>query len=60
MGLKSHISCISNAFSSYRVYFSLKMSLTMMGLDPIHIVRALFNSTLEIPLVMSVAEYLKW
>ena len=43
MGLTSHISCIFDAFSSYRVYFSLITSLTMMVLFPVNLVRVLFS-----------------
>ena len=57
---KYHISFISDAFSSYRVSFSLMMSMAMMGLGPGHLVRALFHFPLEIPLVVSVAQDLKW
>ena len=60
MGLKIHISCISDPFSSYHVSFSSKMSLTMMDLGPGHMVRALFNFPLGIPLFVSVAQALKW
>ena len=42
MGLTSHISCVYDAFSSYHVSFSLMTSLTMMGLDPGHLVRSLY------------------
>ena len=43
MGLTSHLSCLSEVFSSYRVYFSSMMSLTMMGLGPGHLVRVLLH-----------------
>ena len=70
MGQTSHISCISDAFFSYRVYFyliyqkfyhstnyiSLMMIMKMMGLDPGPLVRAIFHFALEIPLVVSVAQ----
>ena len=56
MGLTSRISCISNAFSSYRVSFSSVMSLKMMGLGPGHLVRPPFLFSLEIMLVVSVVE----
>ena len=55
MGLMSHPSCVYDAFSSCRVSFSLMTSLTLMGLDPGHLVYALFHF-LEIPLVVSVAQ----
>ena len=58
MGLMSHLSCISNAFSSYRAYFSSVAILTMTGLGFGHLVRALLHFTLEILLVVAVAEYL--
>ena len=56
MGLTSHILCVYNDFSSYRVSFSLMMSLTMMGLGPGHLVRALFHFHLKNPLVVSVSQ----
>ena len=56
MGLASHISCISDAFSSYCVSFSSMTCLTMMGLGPGHLVRALFHLDLAIKLVVSVVE----
>ena len=46
MGLTSHLSCVYDAFSSYRVSFYLMMSLTMLGLVPGHLVHALFHSPL--------------
>ena len=55
MGLTSHISWVYETFSSYRVFFSLMTSLTMMGLDPGHLVRALFHF-LKILLIVSVAQ----
>ena len=69
MSLTSHISCLSDPFSSYRAHFSLiywncyhstnyissLMSLTMMGLDLGPLVRALFHFTLAILLVVLVA-----
>ena len=76
MGLTSHLYCLSDALSSYHVSFNLiylnwchltnyissTMSLTMMGMDPGLLVRALFYFTLantlvllENPLVVSVA-----
>ena len=54
MGLTSHLSCLSDVFSSYRVYFSLMTILTMMVLGPGHLLRALFHFPLKIPLVLSV------
>ena len=54
MGLTSHLSCAYDAFSSYHVFFPSMMGLTMMVLDPGHLVRALLNSPLKIPLVVSV------
>ena len=56
MDLMSHLSCVYNAFSSYRVYFSLITSLTMMGLGPGNMVRTLFHFPLKNPLVVSVAQ----
>ena len=58
MGLTNHLSCLSDAFSSYRVSFSLiylifSTNLTMMGLDPGPLVRLLV--VLVDPLVMPVA-----
>ena len=41
MGLMSHLSCVYYNFSSYHVSFSLMTSLTMIGLGPGHLVRAL-------------------
>ena len=61
MGLMSHLSCDYDAFSFYRVYFSLMRSLrmislmtslTMMVLGLGYLVRALFHF-LKIPLVVS-------
>ena len=60
MGLTSHLSCVYDAFFSYRVSFYLMTSLIMMGLEPVHLVRALFHFPLKIPLVLSVAQDLKW
>ena len=60
MGLTSHLSCISNTFSSYPFSFSLMTILTMMGLGQGHMLRALFHFPLEISLVVSVVEDLKW
>ena len=60
MGLTSNISCIYDPFSSYHVYFSLMTSLTMTGMVPGHLVRALFHFPMEIPLVVSVAEDLEF
>ena len=57
MVLMSHLSCVYNAFSSYRVYFSMTTSLAMMGLGPGHLVRAL-SHFLKILLVVPVAEIL--
>ena len=54
MGLTSHISCLSDVFSSYCVSFSLMTSLKMMVMGPGHLVRALFHFPLKIPLVVSV------
>ena len=54
MGLTNHISCVYDAFSSYTISFSLVMSLTTMGLSSGHLVRALFNFSLESMLVVSV------
>ena len=56
MVLKSNLSCISDAFSSYSVSFSLMKILTMMGIVTGNLVRALFQLALEIPLVVSGAE----
>ena len=56
MGLTSHLSCVYDAFSSYHVYFSLMASLTMMVLGPGHLVRALFQSSVKILLIVSVAQ----
>ena len=68
MGLMSLISCLSDTFSSYCVYFSLIMILTVMVLVPGHLVRALFHFPLKIPLVVSVkyfplivsVEFFRW
>ena len=60
MGLTSHLSCVYDDFSCYRVSFSSMTSLIMMGLGVSHLVRALFHFPLEIPLVVSVAQDLKW
>ena len=49
-----------DAFSSYRVSYSSMKSLRMMGLGPVHLVRALFHYPLASPLVVSVAPVLKW
>ena len=54
MGLTSRLSCVSNAFSSYCVSFSLITSLTMMVMGLVHLVRALFHFPLKIPLIVSV------
>ena len=56
MGLMSHLSCVYDTFSSYRVSFSSMTILTMMVLGPGHLVRALFHFSLKILLVMSVAK----
>ena len=56
MGLASHIFCVYDDFSSYRVSFSLMKSLTMMGMGAGNLVCALFQCALEITLVVSVAE----
>ena len=58
MGLKSHISCLSDTFSSYHVYFSLMMIMTIMVLGPGHMVRDLFHFLLKILLVVSVEYFL--
>ena len=58
--LRSHISCGYEAFYSYRISFSLITSLKMMGLGPGHLVQYLFRFSLEITLVVSLAQYLKW
>ena len=60
MVLMRHLSCILDAFYFYRVYFSSMTSLTMMGLGPGHLVRALLHFPLEITLVVSVDQDLKW
>ena len=60
MGMTINISCVYNAFSAYRVYFSLMTSLTIMVLGPVHLLRALFHFPLAILLVVSVAQDLKW
>ena len=52
--LTSHLSCLSDDFSSYRVSFSLMTSLTMMVLGLGNLVPALFHFPLKIPLVVSV------
>ena len=54
MGLMSHLTYVYVVFSSYRVSFSLMTSLTIKVLGPGHLVRALFNFPLKIPLVVSV------
>ena len=56
MGLMSHLSCVYNVFSSYRVYFSLITSLTMMILGPGNMVRTLFHFPMKNPLAVSVAQ----
>ena len=56
MGLMSHISCIYDDFSSYRVYFSVMTSLKMMVLVPGHLVRALFRFSMKILLIVSVSQ----
>ena len=56
MGLTSHLSCFYDAFSSYRVSFSLISSLAIMVLGPGHMVSALFHYPLKIPLVVGVAQ----
>ena len=58
MGLTSHLFCVYDALSSYCVYFSLMMSLTMMGLGLGHLVHALFHFPLKILFVVSVAQIL--
>ena len=54
MGLTNH-RFFGDAFYFYRVSFSLMMSLTMMGLGPGHLVRALFHFAMEILLAVLVA-----
>ena len=54
MGLTIHLYFIFDAFSFYRVSFSLMVSLKMMVLGPGHLVHALFHFALEIPLVVSI------
>ena len=54
IGLTSDLSCLSDTFSSYHVYFSLMMILTMMVLGLGHLIRALFHFSMEILLVVSV------
>ena len=56
MGPTSHISCVYDNFSSYRIYFSLMMSITMIGLGLGHMVHALFHLPLENLSVVSVAQ----
>ena len=65
MGLTSHFACVYEAFSFYRVYFSLMMSLTMissmtsltmMFLGPGYLVHALFHF-LKVFLVVSVDHF---
>ena len=51
MGLKSHLSCVYDDFSSYHIPFSSTTSLTMMGLGPGNLVRALFHFFWELHLV---------
>ena len=51
MGLTSHLSCVYNTFSYYRVSFSLMTSLTMMGMGPGHLVCALLLFPLKIRLL---------
>ena len=58
MGLTSHISCVYDAFSSYRVSISLMTSLAMIVLGPGHLVHALCHFSLKNPLVVSVAQNL--
>ena len=58
MDLTSHLSYISDTFYSYRVSFSLMTSLTIMGLDPGHLVRARFYSALIVTLVVLVALFM--
>ena len=55
MDLASHLSCVFDAFSSYRVSFSLMTSLRMMCLGPGHQVRALIHF-LKNALVMLVVQ----
>ena len=54
MGLTSHLSCVYDTFSSYRVSFSLMTIMTVMVLVMGYLVRALFHFPLEILLVVSV------
>ena len=60
MGLKSPLSCVYDDFSSYRISFSLMMSLTMVVLGTGHLVRALLHLRLIIMFVVPVALDLKW
>ena len=55
MGLTNYLSCVYDAFSSYRVSFSSITSLTMMVLGSVNLVRALFHFALVIPRAVSVA-----
>ena len=54
IGLTSHISCVYDAFSSYRISFSSITSLRMMVLGLGHLVCAIFHFPLKILLVVSV------
>ena len=58
MGLANRLSCVYDAFSFYRVYFSLMMIIAMMVLGPGHLVHALFHFPLKIPLVVTVEYFL--
>ena len=60
MGLTGHLSCVYDAVSSFRINFSLMTSLTMIGMGTGHLVRAPFHFPLEVWLVVSVAQDLKW
>ena len=59
-GLAIHISCFMTLFLLITFLFSSMTSLRMMGLGPVHLVRALFHYPLASPLVVSVAPVLKW
>ena len=54
MGLTNHLSCLSDAFSFYSVYFPLMTIMTMTILGPRHMVSSLFHFSLQIPLLVSV------
>ena len=55
MVLTNHISFVYDTFYFYQVSLYSMMNLTMMGLGPGHLVLALFNFALVIPLVVSLA-----